>query len=152
MNVKPQGDPRQRLYKLLNVARRELRLPEDQYRSVLYANGAKLVDDKWSASTMSIPQLEAALEQLKRLGFKPKAAKVKRFSDWRRPRIAKLRALWMALADAGVVRDRSDRALAKFCARHTGVAKPEWADSQGLNKAVEALKDWARREHVRLTP
>lgn len=148
MNVQPKGDPRQRLYKLLQVARRELRLTEDQYRTVLYANGAKLVNDRWSATTMSLAQLEAALGQMKRLGFRPKAARVKRLSDWRQPRIAKLRALWIALAEAGVVRDRSEKALVRFCARHTGVAKLQWAGSQGLNRAIEALKDWARREHV----
>lgn len=143
------ADPRTRLYALLAVGKKTLAMDEDTYRALLRAHGAQLKGDKPSATTMTVPQLETALDAMKRAGFKPaRTSQVARIADWRKPRIAKLNALWCALADAGIVRDRSEAALTKFCARFTRTARLEWAGSAGLNQAIEALKDWARREGV----
>ena len=84
--------------------------------------------------------------------FKPTKSKTSKASpsDWRAARIAKITALWCALADAGVVRGRGESAMVKWCARLTHKARLEWASSNDLNQCIEGLKDWAQREGVKL--
>lgn len=60
---------------------------------------------------------------------------------------AKLRALWIAAHDLGVVRDRTDQALVRFVERQTRIAHPRWLrDAADAMKAIEALKSWIARE------
>lgn len=148
MTCRQQIDPRQRLYKLLQVGKRELGMEEDAYRALLARFGASDVDGRPSASTLGVPALEQVLEAMKTAGFRVRrqAPQV----DWRKPRIDLAYAIWCALADGGAVRDRSFLAFERWTHRLTGVAKVEWAGSDGLNACVEALKKWARRECVEL--
>lgn len=145
------NDNRNRCYKLLQVGRRELGMDEDQYRLFLKAHGAKEMNDHYSASTMSIGQLEMAIETMKKSGFKVKRKSVTDpNTDWRRPRIKKITAIWCALADAGIVRDRSEPAMQKWCFTLTKKARLEWATATELNDCIEGLKRWAWREKVKL--
>ncbi|MFW2439100.1 MAG: phage protein GemA/Gp16 family protein [Arenicellales bacterium] len=146
------ADGRQRLYKLLAVGKRQLHWDEDFYRSILYSHGAKQDDDgKFSAKMMNIVQLEAVLYHMRQCGFVPRRNnKPKKISEWRKPMIAKLNAMWIALADAGVVHNRSEAALTKFCYQHTKTAKLGWAKKEGLIRSIEMLKSMAAREHVSL--
>ena len=140
-----QSKPRNWYYKTLQVAKRELGMSDDEYRSVLYANGAKMDGDKFSAKTMSLSQLEAALEQMKQAGFKMRATK----ESWRKPLINKCKALWFALFEAGVMRQPySEAVLTKFAYRHTGVNYINWAKTHGLRATIEALKAMAIREGI----
>lgn len=141
-----------RYYKLLEVGKRQLQMDDEDFRTLLQRHGAKLVDGKPSRTTMAIGDLVAAVEEMKSKGFTPRAKKnsVTSLSDWRKPRIKKITAIWCALADAGVVRDRSEAAMVKWCFRLSQKARLEWATSQNLNDCIEALKDWARREKVKL--
>lgn len=140
-------DPRRRLYTLLQVGRQQLGLDEDTYRAILDAHGARAIEGRPSAKTMSVTQLEQVLEHLKGRGFRPRRRRA-REDDWRQPRIAKIVRLWSLLRDAGVLRDPGPRAMYRFCARHTGVARLDWATSAQLNELVEALKSWCDREAV----
>lgn len=72
--------------------------------------------------------------------------------DWRTARIAKARKLWELLAEAGVLRQPDEQAFRRFCARQTGVARLEWADSSAINRCIEALKSWCARERVDVQP
>ncbi len=142
---------RKRMYRLLAVGKRQLGLPEDDYRWSLQANGATLVDGKYSATTMSVPALKQVLTYMRELGFTP----VHKQSDgqakdagWRQSRINKAYAIWCQLHEENVVRNRGWPALHKWSATITKKAKLEWADSQDLNAVIEGLKQWAVREHV----
>lgn len=141
---------RQRLYKLLQVGRRELRMDEDAYRALLARHGAKARDGRPSASTMTLSGLHAALAELRGKGFTPRPGRgsAARIDDHRQGLIRKITALWCALADAGVVRDRSEAAMVKWCGRHTRVPRLQWARKRDLVMCVEALKSWAARERV----
>lgn len=143
-----QQDRRLKLYQLLNVARASLRMQEDDYRTLLARHGAQERDGKISATTMELPGLEAALEELRKKGFQPRLKGGAKVTPMREARVAKLRAMWIALAEAGVVRDRSDAALTKFCARITKNARMEWLTTHQLNDCVNALRTWASREGV----
>ncbi len=139
-------DDRKRLYALLAVARRELGMEEEDYRALLRRLGAQERNGRPSAATMSLGQLRAVLAEMERMGFRRRGPDRAQF--WRAPRIRKITALWCALADAGVVRDRSEAAMQRWCARLTGTARLEWAGTEGLNACIEGLKRWAWREHV----
>ncbi|TNC80694.1 MAG: hypothetical protein C9356_12400 [Oleiphilus sp.] len=143
-------DDRNRYYKLLAVANRHLKelrpgFTDDDYRHILFMNGASEKNGKFSATTMTIEQLEAALDQCRSLGFKarfvPKKHGKASSPGWRNPRIGKLMALWNSLANAGVVNDRSRKAMERYCMNHVpGLERFEWISSAQLNTAIETLK------------
>lgn len=60
---------------------------------------------------------------------------------------AKIRALWIAGWNLGVVRERTDEAACAFVERQTGVMRTAWlVDAAQGRAAIEALKGWLRRE------
>lgn len=150
-------DRRTRLYKLLAVGNRELHKQragwcDDDYRYILQQCGAKLVNGKYSATSMNFTQLDTALARLKQLGFKVKQPANNGSDTWRAPRIKKLNALWCMLADEGHVRNRSSFALETFCRKRVkGFTRMPWATSPQLNQAIEELKKWCDRCNVDLT-
>ncbi|MCF7964185.1 MAG: regulatory protein GemA [Methylobacter tundripaludum] len=156
-------DNRTRHYRLLAIGKEQLGWDEEFYRDTfLKQHGAtKDDDDRYSATTMTIGQLYKAVERMKALGFKPtgkaspeQGRRGKKFThdkkDWRQPRIAKLNAMWMAMAEAGVVRDESQDALEKWCKNHHKKDRLQWASSKELNTCIEQLKAWAKRCDVEL--
>lgn len=138
------------LYRLLQVAKRDLHMEDEDYRALLARHGATDKDGRISASTMQPWQLDNALKEMKEKGFKPTGSTKRQATRWRKPRIDKITALWCALADAGVVRDRSEAAMLKWCARITRKARLEWANDNDFNACIEGLKSWAARERVKL--
>jgi hypothetical protein len=146
----PSNPLRVRMYTRLAVANAQLKkvrpeFTDDDYRHILKMHGAQLVDDKYSAKTMTVQQLGAALSHFHDLGFRM-SAKVAREAGktpktWKSPRIGKLNALWCSLADAGVINDRSEQAMQRYCENNVrGLTKFEWITSDQLNKAIEMLK------------
>lgn len=141
---------RKRLYTLLQVGNTWLAghrsgWDEACYRDLLARNGATEKSGRISASTMNLQQLELAVREMKTLGFTPKRKKpaVKNY-DWRAARIAKLNAMWIAMHDAGVVENRSEQAMRKWCENQVpGLTKLQWAETDQLNKAVEMMKAMA---------
>lgn len=144
--VAEQINNRKRYQTLLAVGKRELGWDDDTYRLFLAHHGATIMAGKYSALTMSVGQLVAAVEAMKAKGFTIK----KRSAPWRQPRIDKITAIWIALFDAGIVHDRSERAMVKWCAGITKKARLEWASGMDLNNCIEGLKAWAMRERVKL--
>jgi phage gp16-like protein len=137
---------RDRHYRLLQVGKRDLHMADEDYRELLRRHGAKQKDGKYSATTMSVAGLMQAVGEMKQKGFKPQTGG----TDWRRPRIEKITALWMALFDAGVVKKPDQGSMVKWCARITRKTRLEWATSYELNACIEGLKDWAHRERVQI--
>jgi hypothetical protein len=141
---------RKHLYTLLRVAHTwcEKNLPgwtEEDYRGVLQRHGATESSGKFSASTMTSEQIDAALREFQSKGFQVRGKRGK--SDgWREPRLAKLRALWMAMHQDGIVRNVSEEAMQHWCKRAVpGLQHVKWATSQQLNAAIEAMKDMQAR-------
>ncbi len=59
----------------------------------------------------------------------------------------KLRALWIAGYNLGLVRNRDDRAMLSFLERQTGVSHVRFLVEPGqANAAIEALKAWLARD------
>ncbi len=63
-------------------------------------------------------------------------------------RWAKARALWHALAVAGVVRTDTDAALMAYVKRQNPVEHWRFLNSHQINGVIEALKRWCRRVGV----
>jgi hypothetical protein len=146
--------PRSWYFSVLPLAARDRGWTEGYYRGRLAAHGARLHEGRYSASTLSSAQLAAVLQELMAEGFvlqKPKGGgKPKTRADWRAPRLALLRRLWGRLVDLGEIRaEDTEAALEHWAKSHTGADKLSWAPSDGLNKAVEGLKDWVKRAERR---
>ena len=54
-------------------------------------------------------------------------------------------SLWMQLADAGQVDERSMAALGAFAKRQTGVDRLDWLNGRQEDLVIESLKQWLRR-------
>jgi hypothetical protein len=125
---------------------------DEDYRQVLCNFGAQVVNGKYSGTTMTEPQLKNAMKYFYQKGFRLQPKKVdpkKSPGDWRKPRIAKLNAMWCELADDGHVEDRSQSAMEAWCKNNVpGLSRLQWTDSGELNKAVEMLKGFCRRCRV----
>ncbi|AIA72716.1 putative phage regluatory protein [Pectobacterium atrosepticum SCRI1043] len=130
------------LIKLIHIAKRDLQLDDDTYRQLLIT-----VTGKTSTRDMTVPQLDNVLSAMKKRGFKIKAAKKANSSrpldD--SPQSRKIRSLWLEMADAGIIRDRSEAALARWVKRETGVDSLQWLNSEQASIIIEKLKQWQRR-------
>jgi hypothetical protein len=63
------------------------------------------------------------------------------------PVAKKLRALWIAGHNLGLVRDRSDRAMLSYLERQTGVSHTRFLGEPGAGTAaIEGLKSWLARD------
>ena len=140
---------RQRLIRLIHVAKGELRMDDDTYRSVLERFGKRT-----SSTEMTIPELETVLEHLKRSGFQvrstnksPSARKPARPSRAlaQDAESKKIRALWLFLHELGVVKNPSEEALAAYVKRIAGVDALQWVNGNQAERLIESMKKWAMR-------
>lgn len=119
----------------VHIARKELGLDDATYRAVLLR-----VTQHDSAAACTDAQIDAVLEEFRRLGWAPK---LRRPPLSRKPHVRLIWALWGQLRPQ--LRDGSPRALRAFVARQTGVADPEWLDGVQAARVTEALKVWLKR-------
>ena len=137
-------DSRQALIRVVHVAKRELGLDEEAYRDVLQS-----ATGKRSTSDMAEFELRRLLDHLKTCGFKVKSArKSARKHDVpmdQHEQSRKIRALWLQLADMGIIRDPSEAALCRWIKRETGVEALAWLDGDQASHSIEKLKKWNQR-------
>ncbi|MDF0606665.1 regulatory protein GemA [Neisseriaceae bacterium TC5R-5] len=139
MNESKTNPNRQRLIKLIHVAKRDLALDDDSYRAILMRIGKQT-----SAADLTIPQLDKVLEYLKTSGFKVRSKSSSRplASDMDSK---KIRALWLFLCQLGAVRNPSEAALASYVKRLTKVEALQWLNSEQVVTVIESMKKWAMR-------
>mgnify|MGYP003593309142 CR=1 FL=1 len=140
---------RQRLIRLIHVAKRDLSMDDDTYRAILQRIGKKA-----SSADLTIPELEKVLEHLKRSGFKvrsknksaPKPAQAKQSRPLAQDlESKKIRALWLFLHELGAVKNPSEEALAAYVKRIAGVDALQWISGQQAERLIETMKKWAMR-------
>lgn len=134
-------DVRRREMAQIHIARQQLGLDDDTYRDMLWA-----VARVRSSKDLDWTGRKKVLEHLKARGFKPqpgKGAKARALANDEQSR--KIRALWLELAQVGAVRDPSEKALASFVRRHTGVEALQWLTSAQAIRIIEHLKKWLAR-------
>lgn len=130
-----------KLIQLIHIAKSQLGLDESTYRHILTS-----LTDKDSTKKMTYAQLITVLEHLKSKGFtisKPKkAGKLAQADD---NQSKKIRALWLELHNLGAVKNSSERALAKYVERQTGISTLQWLSTAQASKVIESLKKWQIR-------
>lgn len=123
---------------MIHVAKHQLGLDDDTYRALLID-----LTGKDSCSKMTPKEQWRVIEELKRKGFqkKPTHRGKRLISD---PQAKKIRALWLTMADCGIVRDRSEKALASCMRRFTGRTLED-ATVKQCQAMIEILKQWFDR-------
>ncbi|EOE1791875.1 TPA: regulatory protein GemA [Citrobacter freundii] len=133
---------KQRLIQLIHIARNDLQMDEDTYRQMLQG-----LTGKASTKGMDVTQLNRVMESMKKKGFRVKPSGKARSGlplD-NHPQSKKLRALWLEMASAGIVRDCSEQALVLWVQRETGISALRWLSSEQASNVIEKLKKWQRR-------
>lgn len=140
-----------RLIKLIHVAKGQLMMADNDYRTLL-ANASR---GKTSSKALTVAELEAVLRHMQALGFvvtgkaKPAAGRrdlpVRDAAAGVDGQIKKIRALWLELHRLGAVRSPTEAALAKFCKRMTGVDYHGWLGTDKASDVIEHLKQWQQR-------
>lgn len=124
----------------VHIAKKVLRLTDDDYRAVLIR-----VVGRTSAADCSQLELDQLVKEFERLGFDAKARpRGPRPAD--HPVALKARAMWISLHLLGAVKDPSEKALESFARRQLGTAKLQWANQALGHRLIEALKAMAERE------
>jgi len=135
---------RQSLLAKAHLAAKDLCLDDDTRRAVQLQIGGRE-----SCKDMSTGQLLELLRHYQALGWQPKPARgAKARVLASAPQHKKIRALWLALADAGVVKNRDETALRRYVERQTGVGALQWLTPDQASRAIESLKKWCQRERV----
>ena len=94
-------------------------------------------------------QARAAVARGERPAYQPhRPAQARNVDDALDERWSKARALWHALATAGVVRTDTDAALMSYIRRQTPVEHWRFMNTHQINRVIEALKRWCRRAGV----
>ena len=126
---------------------------DETHRDLLARHGATMVDGRVSASTMTVPQLGAALDDYQRRGW-PRTKKVfgqgKAAAKPVPPRIAHLVRLWGKLGQAGKVAKATRPALLAFCAA-TGDIGPLRVLARALGVDIMTEEDRHFRDLGRAT-
>lgn len=114
-------------------------LDDDARRAVMIA-----ATGKSSSRDLTTAEAGRVIEQLRILAGAVPADGALRIEG---PYAAKMRALWLSAWHLGITRDRTDRALAAFVRRQTGLDHPHWLREPAAASAViEALRAWMTRE------
>lgn len=125
----------------IHVAQKQLGLDDDTYRDLL-----QLVTGKRSSKDMTPAEREKVLDEMRRRGFDEGKLKGRR-KPLEGKYAKKLQSLWIAGWNLGIIRNRDDRALIQFVEGRTGIRHPNWLHhAEDGKKAVEALKDWLKRD------
>jgi len=102
-----------------------------------------------SSKQLTPCQVRDLLSHFTSLGWKVKRPKNSKISpQYSDPQMRKVVALWITLAKAGVIKNRSDLALQAYVKRMTKVTNLKWCSGYQLDQIIESLKAWGKRERV----
>ncbi len=128
-------------YAKINIACKELGI--DKYGIIADRYGIE------STKQLNRQQTFDLLLHFKALGWKVKRGKRKTTSPkYKDPMMRKVVALWITLADEGVVKNRANYSMQKYVKRMTGKDNLRWCDGNDLRQLIEGLKQWGKREGI----
>ena len=126
----------------IHIAKKELGLTDEAYRDIMRERFGKD-----SAAKLTGSQAFHLINHFKSLGWRPKYQH-KLPGVYSKPTDAqdrKIIAMWMSLHKAGIIKNRSDRALQAFVKRMTKKDNLRWCTTADKNIIIEALKQWEDR-------
>lgn len=128
----------------IHIAKKELGLSDEVYRDILYVNFKA-----GSSKELNTFQAARLLNLFAAKGWKAKrgkdSGKSPRYDDRQQRKIV---AMWIDLHKAGVVKNKSDKALQAYVKRQTGIDNLKWCDGGECYKLIESLKSWGERNGV----
>lgn len=145
-----------KLIRLIHIAKQKLAMDEYSYRAML-----ERITGKQSSKDMSVTELMKVMHELEQKGFKKTERKTRSPSTQsavgKSRIITKIRAVWITMANAGIVRDGSEQALNRFAVGIINKRLQKQGDNlrmlnlQSLDDyqasiVLEQLKQWQRRE------
>ncbi|WP_316191281.1 MULTISPECIES: regulatory protein GemA [unclassified Bradyrhizobium] len=123
----------------IHVLKGKAALDDDTYRDFLARETGKR-----SAKELTVREAGRVIDQLRAAAGEP--GPVGAVSGLDGAIGSKLRALWIAGFNLGIVRDRSDRAMLAYLQRQTGVSHIRFLQMAGSGAAaIEGLKSWLTR-------
>ena len=139
------------LVAIIHIAKKDLRLEEDDYRALL-----RRVTGRDSVRDMDERQRQAVLTEMKRLGFRIRTSRGGRAVPVSvKPYVRLIHALWRSCHALGEVEHGTREALRAFCKRFVahgidGVAvDPDLLSYDQAAPVIEALKAMERRGKAR---
>lgn len=124
------------LIKAIHMGKRKLGMDNETYREML-----RNLTGLDSCSQMTARELKYVLRHMRQAGFSPAPR------ETLSPQMQKCRALWLLLHEAGVVRDKSIRALKGYIRRMIHI-DPDRATVHDMALVIESLKAWCGRTNV----
>jgi phage gp16-like protein len=133
----------------IHIAKAALHLDDDEYRDLMATvcagvRSSALLD--FAGRKRFLSHLQACQRQ--QAGQASVAGQKARQRPIRAPLTPtqrKIWALWMQLADAGLVGSRTMTALVAYCRRQTGVERLEWLNGKQQDLVIESMKRWLAR-------
>ena len=138
----------------IHIARKQLAMSEDTYRSLLREISKGRTDSSGQLTHVERAEL---LRHMERCGFKVRKPR-RKIPPTRdlpigqdRDQVRKIRALWISLHEAGAVRDSSERAMCQYIKNQTakgdmqGKEHPRFLDITEASQVIERLKQWLAR-------
>ena len=125
----------------IHLAKKQCGMQDIEYRTLVQAVSKGRTD---SAGELDVRERGILLSRFRKLGFRSTRSKQNprpgRDPAAKSPLAKTARAMWLWGADIGLVRDRSERALAAFCKAITGADDLAFTDAFAQSKAVEGIK------------
>ena len=118
----------------VHIASKELALAPESYQAIL-----RRVTGKGSAADCTDKQLEAVIDDFRRLGWVPKTKR----PTSKKAHVRLIYALWVDMRP--LLASPTGAALRAFVERQSGVADPEWLDARRARPVIEGLKAWKAR-------
>ena len=128
----------------IHIAKKDLGLDRETYEAILW-DQAKV----HSSADLDAVGRRKVLEHFKSKGWRPKRNKTSPASRYKaagsKSQTDKIRALWIAMHKAGIVKNGSEQALNRYVKRMTGIDNVEWLYPKNANRVIESLKQWQMR-------
>jgi len=134
-----EAESRRKLIGAVHAESKKRGLVDSDYRKLVMEASAGRTR---SSADLSVQELGLLLDRITGRQTRP-IERRRRLADSAHAR--KIRALWLALWNLGVIDDPSDEALAVFALRQTGVGALQWIRPDQAYAVIEALKAICRR-------
>ena len=132
----------------IHIAKARLGWDEGTYRDVMFSvcrvKSSALLD--FTGRKRFLAHLTACLRQAGTAAAPYRAKRAETLNPRAlKPTQAKMWSLWMELADAGEVENRTMASLTAFAKRQTGVDRLDWLNGRQEDLVIESLKQWLAR-------
>lgn len=123
----------------IHIAKKDLNLSEETYRTILQTQGG--------ADSSAKLNLAGQLKVINYIKGTYNYKFTNKKNNWRLPLIIKINALWYTLHDAKKVNSRAKKSINDWVHRMTDKT-PLKANKNELGQCIESLKQWCDREGV----